>query len=608
MMNLQHIPFNRLTLSALNVRTIATNKADDDQLAASIKAQGLLQNLIVHPVGKNKFAVAGGGRRFKVIKGLVENGDLAKTFEIPCKVAESEAQAIDWSLAENFARSAMHVADLIAAFGTLSKQGKTDNQIAQNYGLSAAEVKRLLKLAILSPVILEALKQNEISIEHAQAFALTDSHDTQNAVYAALTEAGAHAMNPSNIRRQISGDALTNDHRLVKGMDLKEYKQRGGKTLTDLFGAKTHYLSYEIISELALKRLEDKAQLLQAEGWKWIKTCMQSQYLQYDQFANQLEPVLVDAPAELVNEYEQIQVTISELEDRQYDEDFTDEEEQKLVDLTTRFEELDKTLEAYNQYTSDQKSQSGCFVVIGSSGEIQVHYGCQTREDVKQSTNQNKAEAADNQTSDQGASEGEGLQESAALKSSLAAYKKQALQTELCAHPALVNDLLIFTLALRCLGGAAQWDAPLALDAHKNTFADIEPDTAAAVQYELAVSEANLSWINCDDNGQRFELFRKLSAKEKQKIAALCVAPTLRSDAEFTGMIEQLVGFDINRYWQPTAENYFNRLRVPALLAIGKEVIGTDWHTNASGLTKKALVESLTTDPQMVGWLPQQMK
>ena len=80
-----------------------------DDLAASILAHGLLQNLTVveqsdtRSKHTGKYAVTAGGRRFAALTKLAKERAIPKTFGIPCRVIEHET-ATEVSLAENIVR------------------------------------------------------------------------------------------------------------------------------------------------------------------------------------------------------------------------------------------------------------------------------------------------------------------------------------------------------------------------------------------------------------------------------------------------------------------------------------------------------------------------
>ena len=97
MTDITNIPLNKLTAWVGNVRK-TQNKAGIDELAASIKAHGLQQNLVVRKDGK-KFAVVAGGRRLKALQRLAKAGDI----EVRHGVLASRALALPigtWTLAQ----------------------------------------------------------------------------------------------------------------------------------------------------------------------------------------------------------------------------------------------------------------------------------------------------------------------------------------------------------------------------------------------------------------------------------------------------------------------------------------------------------------------------
>jgi ParB family chromosome partitioning protein len=76
----QNISLSQLVLSSSNVRKTAASAAEDVALEASIRAHGILQNLIVHPTpidGKGGYKVVAGGRRLKILQKLAAEGAIA---------------------------------------------------------------------------------------------------------------------------------------------------------------------------------------------------------------------------------------------------------------------------------------------------------------------------------------------------------------------------------------------------------------------------------------------------------------------------------------------------------------------------------------------------
>ena len=119
---IREIPLCRLALAPENVRKTPPDGSAQAQLRASIKAHGLLENLVARADGADTdgiecFAVVAGGRRLAALKALAEDGTFHADHPVPCKIA-ANGNAGELSLAENVIRIAMHPADQVVAFST----------------------------------------------------------------------------------------------------------------------------------------------------------------------------------------------------------------------------------------------------------------------------------------------------------------------------------------------------------------------------------------------------------------------------------------------------------------------------------------------------------
>src|SRR5690242_669106 len=103
---LMSIPLSRLVPSKYNARRTGGTNVDD--LKASIKAQGVLQNLVVCPAQDRKgrstgdYEVVGGRRRLRALLALAKEGNITAEEEIVCRVKPTR-EAAEASLAENVA-------------------------------------------------------------------------------------------------------------------------------------------------------------------------------------------------------------------------------------------------------------------------------------------------------------------------------------------------------------------------------------------------------------------------------------------------------------------------------------------------------------------------
>src|SRR3546814_6691235 len=77
----------------------------------------------------------------------------------------------------------MHPADQFEAFAALVDAGETVPAIAARFGVSDKLVRQRLKLGKVSPKLLAAYRAEEMDLETLTAFALSDSHKRQLAVW-----------------------------------------------------------------------------------------------------------------------------------------------------------------------------------------------------------------------------------------------------------------------------------------------------------------------------------------------------------------------------------------------------------------------------------------
>jgi ParB/RepB/Spo0J family partition protein len=147
--HMQTIALTQLVPSAANVRKTGT-KTGIEELAASIAAHGLLQNLQVRPVKGGSFEVVAGGRRLAALKLLAKQKKIAPDYPVPCHALD-EQDATEISLAENEMREAMHPADQFEAFKKLADDGTGPEEIAARFGTTPKIVTQRLKLAVVSP-------------------------------------------------------------------------------------------------------------------------------------------------------------------------------------------------------------------------------------------------------------------------------------------------------------------------------------------------------------------------------------------------------------------------------------------------------------------------
>lgn len=149
---LQMIQVEKLHPHPQNPRKVI---GDVTELAESIKANGILQNLTVVPMNDDwtEFTVITGHRRLAAAKQ-------AGLTELPCAIVEmSEKEQLSTMLTENMQRSDLTVYEEAKGCQLLLDLGDTVSEIAEKTGFSESKIRRRVKLCELDE---EAFKESQI--------------------------------------------------------------------------------------------------------------------------------------------------------------------------------------------------------------------------------------------------------------------------------------------------------------------------------------------------------------------------------------------------------------------------------------------------------------
>jgi ParB family chromosome partitioning protein len=134
------------------------------ELADSIRAQGLIQPIVVRPVARDRYEIIAGERRWRAAQ-------LADLSEVPCVVREVPDQAtIAMALIENIQREDLNPLEEAAALKRLIDEfSLTHQQAAEAVGRSRAAVSNMLRLLDLPPDIKQLLEARRLEMGHARA-------------------------------------------------------------------------------------------------------------------------------------------------------------------------------------------------------------------------------------------------------------------------------------------------------------------------------------------------------------------------------------------------------------------------------------------------------
>jgi ParB family chromosome partitioning protein len=134
------------------------------QLADSIREVGVLQPVLVRPVGEGGYELIAGERRWRAARrvGLQT---------IPALVRETDdAAALEQALVENLHRDSLNPLEEAAAYQQLIEDfGLTHDDVAARVGRSRATVSNTLRLMQLPPAIQKSVQEGKLSMGHARA-------------------------------------------------------------------------------------------------------------------------------------------------------------------------------------------------------------------------------------------------------------------------------------------------------------------------------------------------------------------------------------------------------------------------------------------------------
>ncbi|HFL4408730.1 TPA: ParB/RepB/Spo0J family partition protein [Escherichia coli] len=429
------VPLASLIKSPLNVRTVPYSAESVSELAESIKGVGLLQNLVVHTLPGDRYGVAAGGRRLAALNMLAERGIIPADWPVRVKVIPQEL-ATAASMTENGHRRDMHPAEQIAGFRAMAQEGKTPAQIGDLLGYSPRHVQRMLKLADLAPVILDALAEDRITTEHCQALALENDTARQVQVFEAACQSGwGGKPEVQTIRRLVTESEVAvagnSKFRFVGADAFSPDELR-----TDLFSDDGDgYVDRVALDAALLEKLQAVAEhLREAEGWEWCAGRMEPVGECREDAGTyrclpEPEAVLTEAEEERLNEL----MTRYDALENQCEESDLLEAEMKLIDCMAKV----------RAWTPEMRAGSGV-VVSWRYGNVCVQRGVQLRSEDDATDDADRTEQVQEKASGK---EGAAFLALMAEKARLAALLPEGWSRDMTTFLSLSQEVLLSLLS-----------------------------------------------------------------------------------------------------------------------------------------------------------------
>ncbi|KXK01543.1 MAG: chromosome segregation DNA-binding protein [Acidobacteria bacterium OLB17] len=156
-----------------------------EELAASIRANGIVQPIVVRPAGEGRFQIVAGERRWRA----AQKAGLRK---VPAAVKEvSDEKLLEIALIENIQRQQLNPIEEANAFRKLIDSiGLTQEEVAERVGKERTLITTTMRLLKLPVDVQKHLIDGKLSLSHGRALLMSDDASVQRAVADAIVEQG----------------------------------------------------------------------------------------------------------------------------------------------------------------------------------------------------------------------------------------------------------------------------------------------------------------------------------------------------------------------------------------------------------------------------------
>ena len=147
-----------------------------EELADSIKAQGVVQPIVIRPIGGDRYEIIAGERRWRA-------SQIAGLHEIPAVVRDvPDEAAVAMALIENIQREDLNpIEEAVALQRLIDEFEMTHQQAAGAVGRSRAAVSNLLRLLTLNDDVRKMLEHGDLEMGHARALLALEGNSQSEA-------------------------------------------------------------------------------------------------------------------------------------------------------------------------------------------------------------------------------------------------------------------------------------------------------------------------------------------------------------------------------------------------------------------------------------------
>jgi ParB family chromosome partitioning protein len=654
------IPLNKLIPSGLNARKITTSAENNAELRASLLAFGVLENLIVYGAGKDKYAVAAGERRRACLKALLKETKIPANFAVPC-ILRPEDEAVELSLAENIIRVAMHPIDQFAAFAALIDEGKTVEDVAARFGITPGIVTRRMKLARVSPVIIEAFRDDKITLDAVMGFSVSEDHAEQDRVYADIANRGGQFTRNYVVRMLTHQKVGTDDARFLY-IGESVYLAAGGTISRDLFDEDGGGYADDsaLLDRLTLESLTAEIPAYLDAGWKWVEPMLllsfehkrgfavinrrKHELTTEDEARRTALNVMIDEIGEQTNSnvpedgplaetYQRIMAELDDIEAREYvydpaemalaggwltvDRDghpATELGYVKGADLAALDDMRRAAMPPPQQVPTEADDGAGYGDDNGGAENYAEADGAANGHDETGPSHEDNMDEDESRFPQPTAAEAAVLSDT--LLVDLHAARTVALRLELMTNPEIALRAVAHSLA----GHLILKESGVLTVTARETY--ISAISAAHCPDDDALRACITYWRTrlSGDSGQLWNAIMELTPTELLDLIAVCAALSVDATHTKTGdysnrqrmihadQLAETLRLDMSKHWTPTAESYFGRVSKKAICLAIAEAAGESVAFRIQDLKKPVMAAEAARLVAGSGWVPAELR
>lgn len=388
----QYWPHDLVAGEAVNVRP---GDEDVSDLLGSIAAHGLLQPLVGRSRSDGTVEIIDGNRRLKALKQLFDEGKLREKVPVMLRAQEADADAFEISLAANVLRRQLHPVVEFEAFAELAEKGKSNDEIADHFGIPLRAVEQRQALGRLHADVRKAWLEGRINGESARAFTIASPAD-QAAYLKSVPDNERWRLRDDYVRRAFTMNSVAADRPIALFVGVEAYLAAGGQMVPDLFKENPDFADGGLLERLAQERLAREAERIQQEeGWVEVLYCSDANQQRYS-WDRLRKPALPDSekPArriEIEARLRMIHDRRQEIEDAvdqlEWDEDGNEPPAATVMfreddDLAAEHERLsaehaqyDDERAAWLMLDAEQRGKAVAVIDIGNGGALSIARG-----------------------------------------------------------------------------------------------------------------------------------------------------------------------------------------------------------------------------------------